>query len=602
MNVIVILGFIFAVAYSCILWLLPTLLSWLFKRKYHINLKIGRIAVLKLIFKDVSLSKDKYFVHIDEISFRSSFFNSEINKLVWVVIKGIQITDNVEEKRSAVVETILKPLLSKQNSLSKEGTNEGANADMLGAVVRRTNSVNLLDFRDKKLPHSLIMFAQFMGVHIFNASVIIKNGSSGNGILEVTATEVHADGVAGGPAKALVFSANIVQFTVTILHNNKCLGETSCSLLVEGTVKADGPFNVEKIHTAVSNTTITVQDELYFFITKQKSVKPSYNKNTIHEDHIETIIQRLSPVIPKMFSLKIDATIIRLLDSISKSSFEMSLHSLQVNSRFSAASVIVHSSGAEVVGLPQVYVAFQTDHFRLGANKESLIFVDKLKLDAKLEKGVLNLYLIISTLNLTYDHCQVFEWYTSLRDRRRSHPLPIKKDDCKSGLGWAHWATRLGGGVSAQACAEVRAASVHAALRRGAVLRAGCAGLKAKLDQLFDAKEESWRQWSAELLVDGGWAAPGGRAPPAARRTHAWGRALLAVALVKWGHTPPADSKVEAMMDCLRFEWGKEMAETVISFVDCINAYKSNSTPLPAVRRGRINTVQYFDECGAVSY
>lgn len=56
------------------------------------------------------------------------------------------------------------------------------------------------------------------------------------------------------------------------------------------------------------------------------------------------------------------------------------------------------------------------------------------------------------------------------------------------------------------------------------------------------------RHWSAELLVDGGWAAAGGaargarEAPP--RRHHAWGSALLAVALVKWGSHPPRDSKV----------------------------------------------------------
>lgn len=49
------------------------------------------------------------------------------------------------------------------------------------------------------------------------------------------------------------------------------------------------------------------------------------------------------------------------------------------------------------------------------------------------------------------------------------------------------------------------------------------------------------RHWSAELLVDGGWA--GGSEPPP-RRAHAWRSALLAVALVKWGSQGPRDSKV----------------------------------------------------------
>lgn len=49
------------------------------------------------------------------------------------------------------------------------------------------------------------------------------------------------------------------------------------------------------------------------------------------------------------------------------------------------------------------------------------------------------------------------------------------------------------------------------------------------------------RHWSAELLVDGGWA--GGSEPPP-RRAHCWRSALLAVALVKWGSQGPRDSKV----------------------------------------------------------
>lgn len=60
------------------------------------------------------------------------------------------------------------------------------------------------------------------------------------------------------------------------------------------------------------------------------------------------------------------------------------------------------------------------------------------------------------------------------------------------------------------------------------------------------------RHWSTELLVDGGWCAVGpgaGQAgvthrEPPPRRHHAWGSALLAVALVKWGSHGPRDSKV----------------------------------------------------------
>lgn len=58
-----------------------------------------------------------------------------------------------------MVETILKPLLSKQNSKG-DGYNEAADYRNLENSLKQIANKELLDFRDKKLPHSLIMFAQ----------------------------------------------------------------------------------------------------------------------------------------------------------------------------------------------------------------------------------------------------------------------------------------------------------------------------------------------------------------------------------------------------------------------------------------------------------
>ncbi|XP_045785889.1 protein KIAA0100 [Maniola jurtina] len=605
MNILLILCFIFIVIYSCVSWLLPALLSWLFKRKYHIKLKIGRIAVPKLILRDVSLSKDGYSIHIEEVSFRSSFFNSEINKLLSVVMKNLELTNNAEEKRSAVVETILKPLLSKQNSNSKSDgfDDEANNFNSLNRDLAALGKKKLLDFRNKKLPPSLIMFAQFMGVHIFNATVAIKDTTNNAWSVHASASELHADGAAGGPARALVFSANLVDATAKVVSGNKCLAEASCGVLIEGTVKADGPLNVEKIHTAVSSPTICVQDELYSFLQKTKKRKRK-SLGYFEEDHYNTILPRLSPAIPKIFSLKIDTTKVTCVDNFTKTKFEITVQSLQVNSRFSAASVVVGPTGAEVVGLPQVYVAFQMDQVQLIASNETLMFLNKLKLDAKLEKGVLNLYLIISTLSLTYNHSNTFQWYTAFQRMKKSQPMQII-EPTETTWNTDSWWARIACSCAVQGCAELRGVALRAvrsnAPEHAAIaLSAGCSGLKVKLDQLLDTREEPYkwvvaqlvvgsRHWSAELLVDGGWARFGkigtnssssGREPPP-RRYHSWGSALLAVALVKWGTHGPRDSKIEAMMDCLRVEWSTAIAETVLSLVDCLNDYKTTSTVQP---------------------
>ncbi|CAH0722033.1 unnamed protein product, partial [Brenthis ino] len=585
MEALLILCFIFVLIYSCVSWLLPAVLSWLFKRKYHIKLKIGRIAIPKLILCDVSLAKDGYSIHIENVSFRSSFFNSEINKLVSVVVNNVVVTNNAEEKRSAVVETILKPLLSKQNSNSRS---EGLNDDTNGESIQEKDfsyitSQQLLDFRNKKLPPSLVMFAQFMGVHIYDAIINISSADNGCNLL-ASATQIHVDGAAGGPARTLVFSANIDNARVRVIKNTKDLAEVSCkNVLLEGTVKAEGPLNVEKIHTVISNPNILVQDELYLYLQKHKRRK---TPNVLYygDNHYNTLLPRLAPVIPKIFSLKIEATKIGYMDNNTQTNFQMNLHSLEVNSRFSAASIVSNLR----LG-PQMYVAFQMDALELKANVDTILFLDKLKLDAKLEKGVLNLYLIISTLNVFYDHSNAFKWYTAWQKLKKSRPLvvetPERSWDAES------WWGRLASSCTVQGCAELRGVALRAEAGRGArALCAGCSGLKVKLDQLLDTREEPYkwvvaqlvvgsRHWSAELLVDGGWAraAPGAAPPP--RRAHAWGSALLAVALVKWGTHGPRDSKIEAMMDCLRLEWSPVIAETIICFVDCLNEYKTMPTP-----------------------
>ncbi|XP_046965412.1 protein KIAA0100 [Vanessa cardui] len=593
MNIFLVLCLIFVLIYSCVSWLLPAVLAWLFKRKYHIKLKIGRIAVPKLILRDVSLSKDGYSIHIEEVSFKSSFFNSEINKLVSVVIKSVEVNNYAEEKRSAVVETILKPLLSKQNSSSRSDglDDEASGYSTLERDLSGLGQQKLLDFRNKKLPPSLIMFAQFMGVHIYNAIVTINSNVDNAWSVHASVSEVHADGAAGGPARALVFSANIVNARVMILKTSKSLAEASCSVLIEGTVKAEGPLNVEKIHTVVTNTTVMLQDELYVFLQNRKKRKHSRLPHFM-EDHYDTLLPRLSPAIPKIFSLKIDATKIGCIDNITKTHFETTLQGLQVNSRFSSASVVVSASVAQVVGLPQVYVAVQMDQLRVQARADTLVFINKLKLDAKLEKGVLNLYLIISTLNLTYNHSNAFEWYSAWQRLKKSKPLKISESPTKPWDAQSWWA-RVASSCAVQGCAELRGVALRA-LRSSApahadsALAAGCSGLKVKLDQLLDTREEPYkwvvaqlvvgsRHWSAELLVDGGWAGSGGEPPP--RRQHTWRSALLAVALVKWGTHGPRDSKIEAMMDCLRLEWSSEIADSLISFVDCLNDYRTTSTP-----------------------
>lgn len=55
----------------------------------------------------------------------------------------------------------------------------------------------------------------------------------------------------------------------------------------------------QKIHTAISNTVVIVQDELYVFLQNRKKKKHS-TLSQLTEDHYDTLLARLSPAIPKV--------------------------------------------------------------------------------------------------------------------------------------------------------------------------------------------------------------------------------------------------------------------------------------------------------------
>jgi hypothetical protein len=123
----------------CIIsWGFRNIISWLFRRKYNVSLKIGSIRLPYLKLCDIYISKNGFSIHIDEVSIKSSFLNSELTKLVTLVVKDVRINKDI-----------------------------GENSDFMSVAE---NSRNSLDFRDKKIPHFINTFAQVNTHHRFFSS------------------------------------------------------------------------------------------------------------------------------------------------------------------------------------------------------------------------------------------------------------------------------------------------------------------------------------------------------------------------------------------------------------------------------------------------
>jgi hypothetical protein len=175
--------------------------------------------------------------HIDEIGFRSSFFSSEVTKLLAVVVRDVRINKDVggadgkKEQRSDKAEY-------QQYSGSQDG--------------------RAVNFHNKKVPPMIITFAQFMAIHVYNVNIMFLRTESPEWLVHATVAEVHLDGSIVHNARTLLVNVTVAAATAKMLkHAEKrddnaqtCLGELSFGISMEAVLIAQGPLSIEVcLHT-----------------------------------------------------------------------------------------------------------------------------------------------------------------------------------------------------------------------------------------------------------------------------------------------------------------------------------------------------------------
>lgn len=221
----------------------------------------------------------------------------------------------------------------------------------------KTQKQKILDFRNKKVPPSIIKFAQFMAVHIHNISVVLMSNDFEPGwLLHATLKELHLDGSIVHNSKTLLVTAALNDAEVKILRQcppkttivdktkippRPCMVELSFGISLDAVLIAQGPLSVEKMQLTMNNTKIILHGGLYDFIRdakKQDGSKPTspirvldveptyYDDNEFDNETFE----RLLPVLPKSFIVKIEDTTIVAVRENSSNDFSAKLQMLMV--------------------------------------------------------------------------------------------------------------------------------------------------------------------------------------------------------------------------------------------------------------------------------
>lgn len=183
-----------------------------------------------------------------------------------------------------------------------------------------------LDFRNKKIPHSIITFAQFMAVHMYNLSIVLMNNNMEPGwLLHGTASELHLDGSIVHNEKTLLVSLELNDTQAKVLrhvpakkspfgqssHGQPCMIEISFGIALDGVVMAQGPLSLEKLSVSTNNAKTILHNGLYDFILDAQNEKElktilSYNYQQSKESKgplSALTYDKIAPIIPKVMEL-----------------------------------------------------------------------------------------------------------------------------------------------------------------------------------------------------------------------------------------------------------------------------------------------------------
>ncbi|XP_075221262.1 bridge-like lipid transfer protein family member hobbit [Lycorma delicatula] len=559
--------------YCAITWLIPQLLGWLIKRKFHIEARIGRIGI-PFTLQDVHITKNGFSIHIDRIGFRSSFLSSEVTKLVSVVIRDVRI-----------------------------------NKDVVGRVgddVSPSRWTAPMTFHDQKIPPLVITFAQFMAVHIRSVTAMFLRPESPEWLLHTTVTDLHIDGSVMHTARSLLVNVTVNAVTAKLLRHaqqtvppskqsparpiHACLAELSVGLTAEATVVAQGPLSVQKVFIGLENTKAVINDGFYAFARERHKPKvpqtsQNYNSISVKRQSTFEFLHSISPVIPKDLSVKVKDAVLSGTKDIAR------LECLLIHTNFTPG--LLHKG----YSWPQASLDVQVDDLIVSGKREKILSLKKLSLEAKLLERLLNVHLMLNTLSVTYNHLNMYSWVAeNFRDHLIKEPdennATINVDDDNDGDEGSNCWNQL----EFQGCAEFW--NISSVLQLSDATGETSVGF-THLKWIFDCeppyyevndRPRSWwrpklamglseRSCTTELLIESAWCRLNEGmefTPSRLKKWHIWGTPMfLGVALINAKATPLVQPRLQVMLDTVRLEWSPPLSAFVVSAVKCFEEYRS---------------------------
>ncbi|EDV50747.2 protein KIAA0100 [Drosophila erecta] len=585
-------------------WVLPTGISWYLVKRFRVKVRIGRISLPYLSLKNVHISKSGFSVQIEEVCLRSSFFTTEVTKLLSIYIRDIRINKDIHSRQDDSQDTY---------ELRRTQTSEGKPSEAKGVP----------DFRQTKVPASIITFAQFMSVHVNNISVVLMNNDFDPGwFIHATAKELHLDGSIVQNARVLLVNAALSEAQAKMLRHcssrrqslenlNKirpCLGEVSFDMTLDASLFAQGPLSMDTLSLVINNAKSVIHGGLYEFLSEAKrrtstgqqsrrspqALAPS--KRSYDNDNYE----KLAPIIPKNFNFSIRAATFSAVKENSQNDFSAKLQSFQISGKFNSKVT------DEKTLLPSMLAKLGFHHLDIDTKYEKLLFVEQFTIDSVLEKDIFNLYVKLKTFQIIYNHSEIYDFVNNnflARQRSRGaqpmqlihkqKSLPDHLDLDTAVQSNLRASQRREGGVLewimqrivVKGCAELFNVSLLMKLEDEHIAMS-VSHTRFLLEQIEEKRSNLYenkflnlllnqRQWSMELMVETLWSNLGNSINDTnnLKKTHSPGSPFfLGVSLVKlcsYANT----TKLDISVHTFRTEYSMQLAEFVVKSMECLRQY-----------------------------
>lgn len=367
-----------------------------------------------------------------------------------------------------------------------------------------------------------------------------------------------------------------------------CLGELSFGVTLEATVIAQGPLSVEKLYLGMDNTQAVIHEAIYGFAQRTRA-------ETVTPPSLETapppsqLFYNLLPIIPKNFNLKIENSMLNGMRDDSKVDFSATLKSLLINTQVNQSTSLkpVKEPSSR---LPQIFLSFQMETFDVKCSKNQVVDMSKLTVDGNYEEDILNVYVVLDKLTLSYEHVFMKPWVVNNFLRAKESGLVAEKGSAMLLKGKSSWFENFCNTCQISGCVELWKVCVWCHLPEDPqVTSVGFQHTKLVLEKSPDLRKNVYesplgklffgkQHWSFELLVESCWCRIGNSLlntdAGMLKKYHTWGTPLfIGVVLVKVRSQGAHEIKIHAMVDLFRTEWSPQFAQYLVQCLECAKEY-----------------------------